>query len=87
MALNNQEWLIFHETKQNQVKPKLSYCSFAHFEIRVETIRTTSFLRSVKLKENGKRDKYQDPAREPKKSVEYESDGDISCNGCARYSH
>ena len=34
----------------------------------------------VKLKESEKNDKYLDLARELKKSVEHENDGDINCN-------
>ena len=34
---------------------------------------------SVKLKESKKRDKYIDLARELKKSMEHEGDGDINC--------
>ena len=41
----------------------------------------------VKLKENEKRDKYLDLARELKKPMEHESDGDTICNWCTRRSH
>ena len=41
----------------------------------------------IKLKESEKRDKYLDFARELKKTMEHESDGDTDCNWCARYSH
>ena len=42
----------------------------------------------VKLKENEKKDKYQDLVRElKKKNMEYQSDGDINCNWCSWYSH
>ena len=41
----------------------------------------------VKLKKTEKRDKYQDLARELKKTVEHKSDGDTNCNWCTRYSH
>ena len=37
----------------------------------------------VKIKENEKRDKYQDPARELK-NMERKSDGDASCGWCTR---
>ena len=37
----------------------------------------------VKLKESEKKDKYLDLARELKKTVEYESDGDTDCNWCS----
>ena len=37
----------------------------------------------VKLKENEKRDKYQDLARGRKKTMEHESDADTNCNWCA----
>ena len=40
----------------------------------------------VKLKENKKRDKYLDLARELKKSVEHESDDYTNCNWCSWYS-
>ena len=40
----------------------------------------------VKLKESEKINKYQDLVRE-EKNMEDESDGDINCNWCARYSH
>ena len=40
----------------------------------------------VKLKESEKKDTYLDLARELKKTMEHESDGDINCNWCARYS-
>ena len=41
----------------------------------------------VKLKKGEKKDKYLDLARELKKTVELESDGDINCYWCAQYSH
>ena len=41
----------------------------------------------VKLKENEKRVKYLDLARELKETIENESDGDTSYNWHARYSH
>ena len=34
-----------------------------------------------------KKDKYLDFARELKKTMEHESDGDTNCNWCSRYSH
>ena len=37
----------------------------------------------VKLKESEKKDKYLDLARELKKTVEHESDGDTNCNWCS----
>ena len=41
----------------------------------------------VKLKENEKRDKYLDIARELKKTMEHEGDGDTNCKWCTYYSH
>ena len=41
----------------------------------------------VNLKEIEKKDKYLDLARELKKTVEHESDGDTNCNWCSWYSH
>ena len=41
----------------------------------------------AKLKVNEKRDKYRDLARELKKTMEHESDGDNNYNWCARYSY
>ena len=41
----------------------------------------------VKLKECEKRDKYLDLAKELKKNMEPESDGDTNRNWCVRYSH
>ena len=41
----------------------------------------------VKLKESEKRNKYLDLARELKKTMRLESDGDTNCNWRARYSH
>ena len=42
----------------------------------------------VKLKENEKRDKYLDLARElKKKTVEHGSDSDTNCYWCGQYSH
>ena len=41
----------------------------------------------VKLTESEKRDKYPDLARELKKTLVHESDGDTNCNWSARYSH
>ena len=41
----------------------------------------------VKLKESEKRDKYVDFARELKKTMEHENDGDTNCNWCSWYSH
>ena len=40
-----------------------------------------------KIEKTEKRDKYQELARELKKTMEYEVDGDINCNWCARFSH
>ena len=40
----------------------------------------------VKLKKSEK-DRYLDLARELKKTIEHESDGDTDCNWCAWYSH
>ena len=37
----------------------------------------------VKQKENEKRDKYLDLARELKKTMEHENDGDTDCNWCS----
>ena len=37
---------------------------------------------TVKIKESGKRDKYLDLARELKKTMHYESNGDTNCNRC-----
>ena len=37
----------------------------------------------VKLKENAKKDKHLDLARELKKNVEHESDGETDCNWCS----
>ena len=41
----------------------------------------------VKLKESEKKDKYQDLAKELKKTIENERDSDTNCNWCTRYSH
>ena len=41
----------------------------------------------AKLKESQKRDQYLNLAKEVKKTMEHESDGDTSCNWYARYSH
>ena len=41
----------------------------------------------VKLKENEKKDQYLDLARELKKIVEHESDGDTNCNWCSWDNH
>ena len=41
----------------------------------------------VKLKENEKRNKYLDLARELIKTMKYESDGDTNCNERARFGH
>ena len=41
----------------------------------------------VKMKESEKRDKYQDLARELKKTMEHEGDANTNCNWCAWYSH
>ena len=40
----------------------------------------------VKLKESGKKDKYLDLAKEQKKTMGHESDGDSKSNWCAWYS-
>ena len=37
----------------------------------------------VKLKDSEKKDKFQDLARERKKTMEHESDGDINYNWCS----
>ena len=36
----------------------------------------------MKAKESEKRDKYQDLAREQRKIIEYEGDGDTNCGEC-----
>ena len=41
----------------------------------------------VKLKESEKKDKYLALAREPKKTMDHESDDDTNCDRCSRYSH
>ena len=41
----------------------------------------------IKLKENEKKEKYLDLARESKTPVKRESDGDTNCNWCSWYSH
>ena len=41
----------------------------------------------VKLKEGEKRDRFQDLARELKKTMEHEGDDDTSCNWFTRHSH
>ena len=41
----------------------------------------------VKFKEREKRDEYLDLARELKKTMENESEGDTNCNWRARYNH
>ena len=41
----------------------------------------------VKLKKSEKKNKKLDLARELKKTLENESDGDTNCNWCTRYSH
>ena len=41
----------------------------------------------VKLKENESKNKYLDFARELKKNVEHESDGDANYKWCSWYSH
>ena len=41
----------------------------------------------VKLKESEKRYKYRDLARELKKTMEHESDGNTNCNWHAQYSN
>ena len=41
----------------------------------------------VKLKESEKRDNYQDLARDQKKTMEHESDGDTNCNRYAQYNY
>ena len=40
----------------------------------------------VKLKESKKKDKYLDLARELKKNMKHENDGDTNCNWCPWYS-
>ena len=40
--------------------------------------------KKVKLKENKKREKYQDLAREPKKTIGHEREGDTNFNWCDR---
>ena len=41
----------------------------------------------VKLKESKKRDKYLDLAKELKKTMEHENDGDTNCDWCTQYNH
>ena len=55
-------------------------CQIVHFAVLAD--------HRVKLKENEKRDKYLDLAREVKKrTMEHESAGDTNSNWCAQYSH
>ena len=58
---------------------------------REKTCRIVNFAfpadHRVKLKESGKRDKYQDLVRDLKKAMELESDGDTDCNWGTRNSH
>ena len=61
------------------VKWKMRNYGIVDFAVPVDRI--------VKLKESKKRDQYQDLAREVKKTLEYEIDGDTNCNLFARYSH
>ena len=42
---------------------------------------------SVKLKESEKRDKYKDLARELKKTLEHENDGNSNCNWNTKHGH
>ena len=39
------------------------------------------------MKENEKGDKYLEFAKELKKTMEHDRDGDTNCNRCAQYSH
>ena len=41
----------------------------------------------VKLKESEKRDNYLDLARELKKTMKHEGDGDTNCNWCSQHTH
>ena len=57
----------------NQQKSELQHCGF--------------YCHRVKLKEREKKDKYQDLAKELKKTVEHESDIYTNCNWCSWCSH
>ena len=67
--------VIINEKK----KKKKRTCRIVDFAVPVD--------HWVKLKESEKRDKYQDLARELKKTVEHESDDYTNCNWQTRYSH
>ena len=58
---------------------KMRTCRVVDFAVPTDHI--------VKLKESKKRDKYLDLAWELNKTMEHESDGDINCDQCVRYSH
>ena len=61
------------------VDKKKSTCRILHFAVPPDY--------REKLKGREKKNKYQDLAREWKKNVEHESDGDTNCNWCTWYSH
>ena len=51
-------------------------CQIVNFAVLVD--------HRVKIKENEKIDKYLELARELKKTMEHEGDGDINCNWCTQ---
>ena len=51
---------------------------------KIDTIHTAAFLRSAKIKESEKIDKYLDLTRRKKKRGKHEGDGDTNCKLCAR---
>ena len=65
--------------KKKKKKKKKRTCRIVDFAVPAD--------HRVKLKESEKRDEYLDLARELKKTMEHESDGDINCKWRARYSH
>ena len=68
--------LKFDHTIKWQITNKKENCKIVDFAVPAD--------QRIKLKENEKKDKYLDLARELKnKTVEYESDGYINCNWCS----
>ena len=94
--IHNQESVRENEThkllrnfKCNRIMIRWPDLVIVHKKTR--TCRIVDFAvptdRRIKLKEIEKKNKYLDLARELKKTMKHESDGDTNCNWRARYTH
>ena len=66
-------------TRPCDIQQKKRTCTIVDFAVPADD--------RIKLKESEKRVKYLDLARELKKTMDHEGDGNTNCNWPARYSH